>query len=160
MISQHLIDAGILLDLRLSSKNRWGRGCHLHIFKPDCKRRLDDAASQVHAMEAGPCPNGAPLMAPLGPSCVGLLWAGRPLGPYGSSLGPYGPGPDGVPWALMGRAVMGPLGPHGLGPDGLPGRPWSSDGTPSHGSGQVPLTCLLSILPMRNCQYIHMKESH
>ena len=54
------------------------------------------------------------------------LWA--LMGPPGARalmgpLGPYGPGPYGPPWALMGRALMGlalmgPLGPYGPGPNG------------------------------------------
>ena len=36
------------------------------------------------------------------------LWAG----PLMASLGPYGPGPSGPSWALMGRVLYGP-GPYG-----------------------------------------------
>ena len=46
----------------------------------------------------GPCGRLGPLGAP---------WALR-AGPLWSSLGPYGPGPYGLPWALMGRALIGP----------------------------------------------------
>ena len=32
------------------------------------------------------------------------------------ALGPYGPGPYGLPWALVGWALVGPLGPLWAGP--------------------------------------------
>ena len=37
-------------------------------------------------------------------------------GPDGPPLGPHGPGPNGPPWALMGRALMGPSGRLWAGP--------------------------------------------
>ena len=58
-------------------------------------------------------------------------------------LGPYGPGPHGLPWALTGRALMGPLGPYGPRPYGPPcalmgralmGFPWAPMGQALMGS--------------------------
>ena len=37
-----------------------------------------------------------------------------------ASLGPHGPDPNGPPWALMGRALKGPLGPNGPRPNEPP----------------------------------------
>ena len=50
-----------------------------------------------------------------------MIWPNHLSCPYGPPLGPYGPGPYGLPWALMGRALMGralmgPPGPSWAGP--------------------------------------------
>ena len=51
-------------------------------------------------------------------------------GPLWASLGPYGPGRYGLPWALMGRALMGlalmaPPGSLWAGPSWAPGPSWA-----------------------------------
>ena len=74
-----------------------------------------------------------------------FYWMGRALSALmGQATGPYGPGPDGPPWALMGRALVGaalmappgplwaPLGPYGSGPCGPP---WATDARPGGGVG-------------------------
>ena len=69
------------------------------------------------------CPEGVPqsvLGGPHGPGPNGPPWAlmGRALV---ASLGPCGLGPCGPPWLLLGRALVGPpLGPCGPGPCGPP----------------------------------------
>ena len=52
-----------------------------------------------------------PLWAPLGSCGPGPCWAG----PLWAPLGPCGP-----PWALAGRALVGPPGHHGPGPNNAP----------------------------------------
>ena len=103
-----------------------------------------------------------PLWAPLGTcgppwaiALVGPPWAGALV----ASLGPCGAGPCGLPWALMGRALVGP--PWWALP-GPPGRPWAlmgrvlvgplgphGPGPGANKKGGPPLTYFLLIIPMR-----------